>query len=302
MAGSGSHLPSKSGEAANSMTDTIDRFSRSWQLIRASATLLRSEPRLLVLPLLSGIATVSVGGMMVYQAFDYGTFEASESFASMPAFYAWLFAFYMVQYFIIYFFNTALVAAAMDSLYGGTPTIGRALALAGRRVVPILGYAIMSATIGVLLRALAERAGFIGRLIAGGIGLAWTVATFLVVPIIAAEGLGPIEAVEKSATLLKKTWGENLIGNAGIALVVSVAVGGVFAIGYGGGTLLHELGKDEYAVPLMIVCGLLLIPLLVVGSALSGIYAAAVYYFAVLGKPPEGFDRTLVRDTFSPKS
>ncbi len=150
-----------------------------------------------------------------------------------PWFYAWLFAMYVAQYFVIIFFNTALVGAAMARLDGRDPTVRSALKVAASRIGPIFGYAVISATVGVLLRAFAERLGFIGRLVVAGVGVAWTVATFLVVPILAAEGIGPLAAIAKSGALLRKSWGENLIGNTGIALTMGLTGGviGIFGIG-----------------------------------------------------------------------
>src|SRR6185437_7963968 len=83
----------------------------------------------------------------------------------------------------------------------------------------IFGYALIAATVGLLLRMIQERLGLIGRLVVGFIGLAWTVATFLVVPVLASKDVGPVDAVKESVELLKRSWGENLIGNGGIGIV-----------------------------------------------------------------------------------
>jgi hypothetical protein len=286
------------------MTDFVDRIIRSAQLIRASYKVLDADGELLFLPVLSGVVTLIVGGLLVRQAIDFGTFEALRSRHDMEAlngFYLWLFGFYVAEYFIVFFFNTALVGAAIARLDGGDPTVGSALALAARRTLPILGYAIVAATVGMLLRMIADRVGFIGRLVAGGLGLAWTVATFLVVPILAAEGAGPVAAIEKSTELLRKTWGENIIGNAGISFIFSGIGVVIVLLGFGGGRLMLADGNEFGAMLVMIVAGMLLAAVAILGSALSGVYQAAVYYFAVIGEPPEGFDRDLIRDTFAPK-
>jgi hypothetical protein len=285
------------------MTDLVDRFIRSCRIIRASYKVLDADGELLFLPILSGIVTAIVGGALVYQSYALGTFDAfrdgSDPRAAMDGLYVWLFGFYVVEYFVIYFFNTALVGAAIVRLGGGDPTVVSALGLAGRRAWQILGYAIISATVGIILRIIAERVGFIGRLIAAGIGLAWTVATFLVVPVMAAEGIGPIAAIEKSTSLLRQSWGENLIGNAGISFVFS-AIGAVLVlIGYGGGMWLYTHGDRWPALLLALTCAMLLAAVAILGSALAGVYQAAVYYFTVVGEPPEGFDKGLIRDAFA---
>jgi hypothetical protein len=207
---------------------------------------------------------------------------------------------YVVQYFVVIFFNTALVGAAIALLEGGRPTVGVALKLAFSRIGAVLGYAVISATIGVLLQALAERLGLLGRLIEATLGLAWTAATFLVVPILAAEGIGPWQAIERSTALLRKTWGENLIGNVGISLVTSMVSGAVGLIGFGGSMLLFQLNPVLGAALLLASITTLLL-IVLVAAALTAIYAAAVYHYAVVGTPPTSFDGNLVRDAFTRK-
>jgi hypothetical protein len=214
-------------------------------------------------------------------------------------FYAWLFVFYFVQYFVVIFFNTALVGAAIARLSGGDPTVASALGLAVARIGPIIGYALISATVGVALRWIGEKLGFIGRIIEGTLGLAWTVATFLVVPVLAAEGIGPIKAIERSGALLSETWGENIVGNAGIAAVTGL-ISVVFILGLASGAYSAANGNQlGYAVAGF--SAVALIAIFLVSATLSGIYAAAVYYFALTGDPPRGFDAGLIKGAFTQK-
>ncbi len=185
------------------------RFAQSWSLIKASASVLRSDKELLLFPLLSAIASMVVAASFIVPAVLGGAVTTlGDGGHVSPTLYLGLFAFYVVQYFVIIFFNTALVGAAMIRLRGGDPTVADGFRIALSKLPAILGYAVISATVGVLLRALQERAGFIGRYVVGLIGLAWTVASFLVVPVLANHDVGPIDAVKRSAELLKKTWGE----------------------------------------------------------------------------------------------
>jgi hypothetical protein len=284
----------------------MSRFARSWQLIQASRQVLAADNALLILPALSGLATVTLAGGYIWLAVSHGAFDALQHNAqhhdrSIPTpVYAWLFGWYVVQYFVVIFFNTALVGAAIAVLGGGRPTVGAAIRLALSRIGVILGYAVISATVGVVLHAISERLGVIGRLIEGALGLAWTAATFLVIPILAAEGVGPWQAIERSTVLLRKTWGENVIGNAGISLVMSIIACVIAAFCFAGITLFQH-GNQVIGVALLAgsITALLIVVLL--GATLSGIYAAAVYYFAVVGKPPVEFDSELVRSAFTGK-
>jgi hypothetical protein len=285
--------------------DIFSRFERSCRLIAASWQVLRSDRELLVLPVMSAVATALVVASFAVAAFAGGEFDALHAGGTGSApdvsVYAWCFAFYVVQYGVVIFFNTALVGAALERLDGGDPTLGSALALAWRRIGAILGYAVVSATVGVVLRMVSERLGLIGRLIGLGAGLAWTVMTFLVVPVLAAEGVGPIAAVEKSALLLRRSWGENLMGSAGISLVMSALMAIIMVVGVAGGIVSLNRGDTVAGVALLAASVPLVLGVLLVGAALSAIYQAAVYYYAVAGEPPSGFDRDLLRTAFGRK-
>lgn len=284
------------------MADPVSSFVRSLSLIRASFGVLTADKELLVLPLISGAASIILIGGFVAALMGNPMFMglAGQENPVLPNwFYAWLFVFYFVQYFIIIFFNTALVGAAIARLSGGDPTIGSALGLAVVRIVPIIGYAAISATVGVALRWIGEKLGFIGRIIEGSLGLAWTVATFLVVPVLAAEGVGPLKAIERSGQLLSETWGENIVGNAGIAVVTSL-ISVIFIFSGAAGVYRIQSG-DEWGYAVVAFSAVILIAIFLISATLSGIYQAAVYYYALTGNPPPNFDASLIRDSFSRK-
>ncbi len=279
----------------------FERFSRSWGLIKASAGVLAKDKELLVFPLLSAICTLIVAAAFLLPAFGLGALDGLREGGMPVTAYVFAFLFYLVQYFVIFFFNSALVGAAMIRLDGGDPTVRDGLRIAGGKVVPILGYAAIAATVGMVLRAIQERAGFLGRIIAGLIGVAWTLASFLVVPVLVSRDIGPLDAVKESALLLKKTWGENLIGQGGVGLVFGLlffllALVGVAAIVAaamtGSGTLI-------VLVVALVIAAMLLAAL--IQAALAGIYSAALYRYAVGEGGSEGFDAQLLGQAFRAK-
>lgn len=280
----------------------MGKLARSWELVKASWAVLQADKELLIFPIMSTIAVTTVTLTFAVPIFLAGMFERGVfSIGGFPVVGILLgFCFYTVQYTIIFYCNSALVGAAMIRLKGGDPTIGDGFRIANEHFASIFGYALLSATVGIVLRSIARR-GFIGRIVASVLGLGWNLATFLAVPVLVIEGVGPIEAVKRSSQLLKKTWGEQLAGNLGIGAVFALVV--LAGIAVFGGAL--TLAIMSHSVPLIVgVVGafvLALILLSLVGSALSAIYTAAVYRYATEGDPGGLFDAELVRGAFRVK-
>ncbi len=279
------------------------RFQRSWDLAAACMRLLLEDKSLLVFPLLSSIAVVLVVGSFAVPLLPLAGFlssrTAEHTLSSLT--YVALFLFYWLQFSIIVFFNTALVEVAMRRFDGKSATIGKGLQRAWSRLPTILVYALIAATVGTVLRIVAERVGLIGRIVIGLIGFAWTVATALVVPVLAAEDIGPLDAVRRSVELIKKAWGEDIIGNAGIGLVFGVVH---FVVMLSGGFLtIAAFAAHDVALGVVLLIALILAVCLLAlaQTALQGIYAAALYRYAS-GDPSTGsIDRGLLEDAFRKK-
>ncbi len=281
----------------------FERLRASWQLIKASWAVLQSDKELLVFPIISGIGAIIISILFAVPFLTVGIVQGTrgEEPGITVLGYVIAFLFYVVLYSVTFFCNTALVGAALIRLRGGDPTVSDGFRIARERLGAIIGYAAISATVGVVLNALSERAGLLGRIVIGIIGFVWNVATFLVVPVLVIENLGPWEAVKRSASLLKRTWGENIVGNFGIGAVASIIA---FLIIIGGLGLLF-LGISIDSVPLaiggMVAMIALLILLGLVISALQGIYQAAVYQYAATGETSGFFAPELVQQAFKPK-
>ena len=195
----------------------MGKIERSWTLVKASWAVLRADKELIVFPVISSIVLMIVTASFFIPMFLAGMFEGGrEGIPVLGVVFG--FAFYVVQYTIIFYCNSALVGAALIRLQGGDPTLADGFRIANQRFGSIVGYALVAATVGIILKSISRR-GVVGRIIAGVFGLAWNLATFLAVPVLVVEGIGPIEAVKRSTQLLKKTWGEQIVGNIGNGLV-----------------------------------------------------------------------------------
>ncbi len=273
-------------------------FSNSWDLVKASARVLWSDKELLVFPIVSALGVAAVSVVFVIPMFLGSVADALFSSDILGGIVGFLY--YVVIYTIIFFANTALVGAALIRLRGGNPTLGDGIGIAVKNFFPILGYALMSATVGIILNSLARRQGALGRMVINLVGLAWNIATYLVVPILAVEGVGPMEAVKRSAKLLKKTWGEQIVGNFGIGSVVSLIFVGITFLGIGAvvlGLVLQLPGALIAVLVALVVAAFILMGL--ISSTLSGIYTAAVYQYAADGKVGGFFPARLVKEAFA---
>ena len=277
----------------------FDRLKRSFRLVGASAQVLRQDNHLMLFPVISAVALLLVVAAFALPLFGFESIDG----IGRGGFYSAAFLFYVVEYFVIFYFNAALVGAVMIRLDGGSPTLGDGLRIANSRIGTILGYAVISATVGVILRAIQERVGFIGRLIAGLIGAGWAVATFLVVPVIVTSDRGATGAISESTALLKRTWGENVAGQVGM----NAAFGLLYFAVVAGAVLLGLLLATTAAAPVLflllaVIAVLAFLGCMLMHATLTGIYAAVLYRYAVGGDGAPGFDRSVLDAAFYRKS
>ena len=276
------------------------RLSGSWELWKASGRVLLSDKELLIFPFVSALATLAVTITFIVPMILAGFIDRIATGQSNVQIVGAVVAFvyYLIQYFIIFYTNTALVGAALIRLDGGDPTVGDGFRIAAARAGSILGYALIAATVGMALRWIAERFGFAGQIIVGLLGASWNIATFLVVPVLVVENVGPVDAVKRSTGLLKRTWGEQIIGNLGIGAafgLLTLAVILLFVPAFVLAVQAHSLAAIVGVAAVLIIVVLFLS---LISAALSGIYRAAVYRYAATGQVTPGFNPQLIQAAF----
>jgi len=277
----------------------LQRITNSWELVKASARVLAADKELLIFPILSTVGVLAVTAVFILPMIVGGIFDSlfSDEFSVFGT--VAVFLFYIVQYTIIFFANTALVGAAMIRLRGGDPTVGDGIRIATKQFFNILGYALIAATVGMILRAISERSKGLGRFVISLIGMAWNIGTYLVVPVLAVEGVGPIEAIKRSVNYLKRTWGEQIVGNLGIGTVTGLIFLGTMVVGVAAIVFAVAIELPSF---LIISLGALLVLVLVIlgliSSTLNGIYTAAVYEYAATGEVKGYFEPTIVENAF----
>jgi hypothetical protein len=278
----------------------MGKFSNTWSLMAASWQVLKKDKEILVFPLISGVCCLVVLASFAIPVIMSGAWQTSGEGASTNRHivgYVTLFLYYFCNYFVIVFFNAAIVVCARIRMEGGDPTVSDGLRAAYARLSLIAGWALISATVGLILRVVEDRSERLGQFVGGLLGMAWTVASFLVIPIMVIDEKGPITALKDSTTLLRKTWGEQLIGNFSFGLVFFLlGIPALIFVVMGIAT-----GSGEGMIVSIVLAVAYLIGLALIQSALQAIFQAALYLYARNGQVAPGFQAELLTNAMGRK-
>jgi Family of unknown function (DUF6159) len=259
----------------------MGKFGRAWQLFNESLAVLGDDAEILLFPVMSGISAVLVGISFFIPLYKGGAFEALRLGKGVWQDYAALFAWYYSNFFIGIFFNGALAACANIRLSGGHATLTDGLRIAFSRVGRIALWALITATAGLFLRSMQERGGWVLRLAGAGLGLAWSLVTYLIVPVILFEDRGVFDSMYRSEELFHKTWGEEVAGGFGFGLMSFLLCLPTFVV-------VAFLWRSNFALAIILGFFYLLV-VAVVCSAVKGVFTVALYRYATQGAPPPGF-------------
>jgi hypothetical protein len=277
-------------------------FSRSYQLVRHSWAILRQDKEILIFPILSGIASTALAASFLIP-FVLSTHQDSAEQKIRIDFWWYLFTFlfYLVSYFITIFFNVGVMHCASIRMSGGKPSIGDGFQGAISHVVPILVWSLISATAGVILKVIEQRLALVGRLVASILGLGWSFLTYFALPVMIFEDRSAGRAMKRSAELFKRTWGEAVVGQAGLGVFFGwLAVAGAIPVALA--VFLAAQGTLGAAVATLVIAVAIVywIALAVVAAALKGIFNVALYRFAATGRAG-GFPPELIAGHWEPK-
>jgi ABC-type multidrug transport system fused ATPase/permease subunit len=274
----------------------FESIGRSIELFKTSWGILMADKKLLAFPFLSGMVSLIVLATFILPLILAEFVQAVVPFGEL-FFYGALFAFYLVSYFVVIFFNTALISCVNARLQGREMSVGEGLSNALQHFTSILGWALLSATVGIVLHLLRERGGVIGQFASAIVGGAWGLVTFFVVPVLVLEDKGVFDAIRESASLIRKTWGETIIGSGSIVLVFLI----IGIVGFFGVLATLFLGSMMvFGIALALFIALVII-LAVVAAAMQGIFVTALYTYAKTGTVPSAFDRDLIQNAFVQK-
>ncbi len=287
--------------AAGQPLKKMGRFKASKLLVRESWLLLKQDKEMIFFPILSVITSLvflaAVAGVYFFAVLG-GNAEAAKNYqASLPVEIVMLFVVYFATYFITIFFQTGIITIANGRLNNQDLTFADGMKNSFGHIGKIALWSVVAATVGTILRMIAERSRLLGRIIIAILGAAWSILTFFIVPVIIFENLSLKESLKKSASIIKRTWGETIIINVGVGLffVVLILLGAVvFFLSFFSHNVTVIIGA-------LILLAVYIIVLIIISSTLDVIFKLALYRYAESGVAPAGFSGEALNLAFKKK-
>ncbi len=285
------------------------RIANGIELGRQSWAALRQNPQLLAFPIISLIATIAVSIIFFIPIAGSNILDSvGGRGGDDPSLLTIIlvFLYYFVNYSVVIFSNTALIASVMKLLRGETATVQDGLNVALARLPKILVYAFISATVGMIARSIAQSgrssnnllvaiiAGIIGGLLQG----AWNIVVFFAIPVLVVENVGVVDSLKRSFEIFKSAWGEGFVGSTVIGGISCLIYLAVFVIG---GVIVAAAVASQSVVLIIAAVALVVIALVALGlvsGAVNGIFQASLYMYATTGDAGKYIDTNLAREAF----
>ncbi|HMC84860.1 MAG TPA: DUF6159 family protein [Chitinophagaceae bacterium] len=272
----------------------FSRLSNGWTIAMNSFKVLRENRQLIIFPVLSGISLILIMASFFTALLGFSGWQLDNiSEPGRIASYAILFAYYIVNYFVVVFFNMALIHCTHLYFKGEEASVRKGIAFSMSRIGVIFTWAIIAGSVGAILKIIQENVGSLGKIITGIIGIVWGVATFFVVPVIAYENMGPIAAFKRSAGMMKEKWGQSIGAGFSFGLIQLLGIAVVLILGFTIGALVHPVA----GIAVGVLCFLLLQTII---SAAQTIFVSSIYH-NITGDPVENYNQQFVDNLFISK-
>lgn len=265
----------------------MGRFRQGWELTKKSWAVLRSNRELMRFPIYGALLALAL--VIVFVGPGLYLIDDNQRVAGGLLTAIGLYG----ASFVSIYFGVALAATADAIFQGKQATIADGFAVARSHVGAIAGWAALAALVGTII-SMIQQSGSIGEAIIGSlIGAAWSLITFLAVPVITFEGTGPFTTLKRSATLFKDRWQGQVTGNVAIGGIVFLVgiIPAVALIAAGAYLWVNDNGGAGVAAGAFIV--MLGVVILVISGlivqALKGVFGVALYRFASVGQTSPGF-------------
>jgi len=267
----------------------FNRVSNTLKMMKSCLDVLKKDRELILFPVFAAISVAIF--VLIMSAGGYLDNLDTEQGGSLAPLILLIFG----ANFLIVFFNSALVSAALERLRGGDPNVKSGLSHAIKHIHHIFFWSIIVTIVAILIAIIRgdRRENSIFReIFASIIQAGWAMMTFFVVPIIVSENIGPINAIKRSTSLFKQTWGDQVVANFGFGIFQLFGVLLGVVVGWFFGLFSPVLGA--------VLGGSLAVMSVAIIYTLEGIYKAALYEFA-LGEKPLEFQQEDLRTAYQRK-
>lgn len=265
----------------------MGRIRTGFRLLAQSSQVVRKDPELIAVMLAGFLLQLGL-----FLALFFAVFQRSPELADFrfPRF-LWLFPILVASGMPGILANATVLATAMRRLEGRQGSLGQGFALAVDRFPQLVLWSIFAATVGLVIQLIAEKLKFAGRIAAWIAGASWVVVTMLVVPVLLFEPVGVIDAIKRSASLIKRRWGEGVTGYGAIVGAMFVLIIPVIIVG-----VVVVASVSPIAGMVVIAAGSF--ALMMLTSTLQGVFNAALYRFAADGVALGPFERAQLEEAF----
>ena len=279
----------------------MSTFARTKALMRASWNVLRSDKELLLFPLFSGLCLMGLMASIWLSDSEFllMPFQTDHWDSALTYIVAYLYCF--CTYFVIIFFNSALIGCTLMRIGGENPNLLDGFRIAFTRLPAILEWTLLASTVGFIIRTLqiASANWKILKVLADLLEMAWALVSFLVIPALVIEGKDAIAALRESKALFRKTWGEQFTRHFSFLLIFFLlAIPGICLIALG----FSAEFITEIRFIYLIAGGIYLAVLIIFDAALTAIFQAALYIYAKEGKASAGFQAELLESAIKKSS
>jgi hypothetical protein len=277
------------------------RVQTSWQLLQSSLRVLRDQPRLLFFPAATALCTLALALFFfapVLLALRSGLLTLDESTTGQdfaPAFYAGGAVVYLGAMFLATFFNVAFYHETLRAFAGEAISLRRGWRFALSRIGAILCWSLLAGTVGLLIKSIEDHLGWLGKFVTGLVGTAWSVAAVFAIPVIVRRAdNNPLTVLRDSAVMLRRTWGEALVGFvglqlAGVALLLTMLIMILATVAFG---LILHLGWFPLFLFALGMLGMIVASVLV--AVATDVFRCALYVYASEGVVPQPYTAELL--------
>jgi hypothetical protein len=259
-------------------------------LIQSAWNVIKSNKAMMIFPLLSFISVI----LVICSFAQSFTHLINLSKPTNYFEYAKLWLIYFINYFIITFFNVGLTCCALRRLQNKSTTFQDGILEACKKVHLILGWSLFCTSVALILRIIEDKSSWVSKFFTNTLEIAFSLASYLMIPVMVAENINPFAALKVSAELFSKTWGNQIKGEIGIGLyfiLFALPAIPLFVLGF------VQFGYTPSTMTLFMILGVSYLMILwIVQSTLDTVYLGALYVYSKTGEAPKGFDSIINRD------